>query len=260
MMRRRAMLCVVVAFAIAGCSKDEGTPMTPTPTEKVADTPGNAVLVLQSAFDHKDEQAWEFLFTLDYEFPLDPADTTGRYADSSIIVRDEEIEFARNLFVRGVSGIPLTSPRRDEGSPAAALIRLPPAERITCLLTEPLVATADPRPGRTPVVHRRVRTVMDLSVELPSNQSYSVREAATFYLVRGDSASIDIALLDRGALSDSTRWYIERWESDPGPAVGPAAGSHALPARQFTLGLLKRLYLGELDTPQALRPAPTPRP
>jgi hypothetical protein len=258
MMRRRAMLCVAVAVAIAGCSKDEGTPMTPTPAARVADTPQNAVLVLKSAFDHLDEQAWEFLFTLDYEFPLDPADTTGRYADSSIIVRDEEIEFAKNLFVRGVPGIPLTSPRPEQASPAAALVRLPRADRITCLLTEPLVATPDPRPGKSPIVHRRVQTVMDLEVDLP-NQSFAVREATTFYLVRGDSASIDIALLDRGALSDSTRWYIERWESDPGQAVGSAAGTHALPARQFTLGLLKRLFLGELDLP-SVRLASTPRP
>ena len=36
MMRRRAMLCVAVAVAIAGCSKDEGTPMTPTPAALTA--------------------------------------------------------------------------------------------------------------------------------------------------------------------------------------------------------------------------------
>lgn len=257
MMRRRAILCVAVAVAIAGCSKDESTPMTPTPAARVADTPENAVLVLQWAFNHKDELVWQTLFTLDYEFPLDPADTTGRYADSSIIVRDEEIEFARNLFVRGVVGIPLATPRSDQGSPAAALVKLPAADRILCGMRAPLVATADTRPGKSSSVHQRVLTEMVLTIFLP-NERIDVYEDMAFYLVRGDSASIDIMLRERGVMSDSTRWYIERWESDPRLSVGRAAGSHALPARQFTLGLLKRLYLGEIEQP-SVRLATTPR-
>jgi hypothetical protein len=255
MMRRRAMLCVAIAVAIAGCSKDESTPMTPTPAEPVADSPENAVRVLQSAFDHKDEQAWEIQFTADYEFPLNLADTTF----NNFLIREQEIEFARNLFVRGVPGIPLTPPRSDQGSPEAAQVRLPPADKITCLLTEPLVATTDPRPGKAPEAHRRVQTRMELTVETPSG-GYFVEEAMTFYLVRGDSASIDASLRERGVTSDSTRWYIDRWESDTVQAVGSVGNTRALPAERFTLALFKRLYLGEFIGLTAARAATTPRP
>lgn len=72
--------------------------------------------------------------------------------------------------------------------------------------------------------------------------------AARFFLVRGDSAQIPADLLSRGALPDSTRWYLERHEDETAQtgSVLTAARSPRLaaqPVKSTSWGAVKALYL-----------------
>ena len=65
--------------------------------------------------------------------------------------------------------------------------------------------------------------------------------AASFYLVRGDSAQIPPDLQARGLRPDRSRWWIERWEDETLRVPG-RPGMATMPGRSITFGELKMLY------------------
>jgi hypothetical protein len=145
---------------------------------------------------------YEELFTYDFRFAFAAADS----ADNAPILRDDEIEIARHLFLEGTA----TAPR---------------ANRIDYDYRDPIVPLPDSRPGKTSPWHQQVQTRVVLNITFDDGTSIVVDSDVNFFLVRGDSAQIPPDLAARGFGPDPNRWYIERWEERGGNAVstGPPA-------------------------------------
>lgn len=195
---------------------------------------------------------YEELFTEDFRFGFSAVDS----ATNAPILRDEEIEIARRMWVDGSAN-----------EPRANSISLEYLSRILPL--------PDSRPGKTSTWHKEITTGILLKVEL-DDERFEVRGDATFFVVRGDSALIPDVLEQRGFKPDPSRWYIERYEdktNEGGSALAPVvpaldayfrgdaaavarlARRSAVPTRStaatssMTWGQLKALYRRAFATP-----------
>jgi hypothetical protein len=128
--------------------------------------------------------------------------------------RSEEIAISGRLFVYG------------SGS-------RPPAEGISIVLDAQPLDVPDPRPGKAPRWHRMIDIGSVAGIRLPSGY-LRVEDRSRFYVVRGDSAQIPLALQARGVKPDSTWWWLERWED-----LGVPAGSGGV---FLDYGAVKDLY------------------
>jgi len=173
-------------------------------------------------WDNRDTAGLQDLFTDDYEFAFSVGDTSTAHMSS--LHRDDELRVSRHLFLEG-SGFESV------------------ATSIEFAIDPTLTDTPDSRPGRDPLRHREVLTAVLVHVRSQS-QEFLVAGHARFFLVRGDSAGIPQALINGGTTPDSSRWWIERWEDETDAGVsGSLSTSSAQPSKNFTLGLLKTLYL-----------------
>ena len=238
-----ALLAVAAALAmgIAACSKssDSGWALLLAPRHQAApapapDSPQSLLRLFEWCYDNRSIERYREPFTEDFGFVFSSLDPAGNAYRGSPWTREDELTYFSNLIQSATS--------------------------ITLVLDRNLIVLDDPRPGKGGRWHKKVRTSVTLSILAGGGQT-TVTGFATFFAVRGDSASIPSDLIARGFQPDSTRWYIERWE-DETSGLGSAyratsttraggAGTHrgqvagAQPSKSTTWGTLKVLYHSE---------------
>jgi len=203
------------AFLITGCfnpfdprvAKATGiSQQPPTPS-----TPLGVLQLYEWCWNHRDPDLYRELFTEDYQFQFATRDTAGNAYRDRALNREEELDIAANIFVRGNS-------------------TNPPPSSISLTFSPPLLALPDGRPGKHEDYHKEIAAQTVLRFEDPS---YEVTGTTRFFVVRGDSALLPQELIQRGFRRDSTRWYIERVEDetfqDTGPMRNPGAAHHRRP-------------------------------
>lgn len=212
--------------------------------------PSSAVGILRLyewCWNHRDPDLYRELFTDDYQFQFATADTAGNAYRDRALNREEELDIATNIFVRGNS----TSP---------------PPSSISLVFDPNLVALPDGRRGKDGRVHKEIAAETLLRFEDPA---YEIKGTTRFFVVRGDSALLPQELVDRGFRRDSTRWFIERIEDETFEGLAPMritassedrgpdrADFDPVPTRNLSLGQLFRLYDDRFAIPFATRGAP----
>ena len=224
---------VVLALAFAGCadSTSRKLPTQPAPEPGfVADSPGNAVRLLEWALEHHDLERLKGLFTEDFLFVCAAADSAGRAFRSNAFTLTDEIETFHHLFTGGGT--------------------VPPASIIDVQFDQNLFPQPDGRPGKDPVTHKEIITDVVLRIDT-EGEDFQVTGAARFFLVRGDVALIPTELIEKGVRPDPGRWYIERWEDETVGSGFAAARAleerrasplEAQPAKMTTLCAIKAQY------------------
>ena len=195
--RRQRVAGALLALAlVAGCAKDDKI-VDPGPSHGlIADSPANAVRLMAAAFVARDTTIYRGLFTADYVFVV-MADTVTGTPTPGNLDWAEEMRFARNCFRLGTS-------------------QLAPPRTITDSLGT-LTALPDARPGKNATWHKEITARLRLSADA-LDTVFEVDEFLTFYLVRGDSASVTPEICGSGVPPDAERWYVERIE--PLPVLG----------------------------------------
>ena len=225
---------LALALVLVGCSDSGSPPLATQPAPGpgfAADSPVNAVRLLEWSWNYRDLDRFEGLLTEDFTFGCAAFDSAGNAFRDRALARFDEIESARHLFAGGGSS--------------------PPATYIALRFDQNLIPEPDSRTGKqNPAYHQEVATSVVLRIRT-DDEEFQVTGAARFFLVRGDSAVLPEPLVARGARPDPGRWYIERWEDESwesGVATarvpdGPRASSlRALPARKTTWCSIKVLY------------------
>lgn len=208
-----------------------------TGISRQAPEPSSAVGVLRLyewCWNHRDPDLYRELFTDDYQFQFATTDTAGNAYRNRALNREEELDIAANIFVRGNSSNP-------------------PPTSISLVFDPNLVALPDGRRGKDGRVHKEIAAQTLLRFEDPA---YEINGTTRFFVVRGDSALLPRELVDRGFRRDSTRWFIERVEDETLEGLAPMritasrarrsgpvrADLDAAPIRHLSLGMLFRLY------------------
>ncbi len=157
--------------------------------------PGTAIGVLRLyewCWNHRDPNLYREIFTDDYQFFFAPTDTAGNVYRNRSLTREDELDIATNIFVRGTAAEP-------------------PPVSINLTFDQNLVALPDSRRGKSARVHKEIAAQTLLRIETPD---YQVTGVTRFFVVRGDSALLPQELKDKGFLRDSTRWYIEQIDDE----------------------------------------------
>jgi len=204
------------AFMVAGCFN----PFDPlvaktTGISQQAPEPSSAVGVLRLyewCWNHRDPDLYRELFTDDYQFQFATTDTAGNAYRDRALNREEELDIALNIFVRGNS-------------------TTPPPTSISLVFDPNLVALPDSRLGKDGRVHKEIAAQTLLRFEEPA---YEVDGTTRFFVVRGDSALLPQELIDRGFRRDSTRWFIERVEDETLDGAAPMRSPGAARTRRVT--------------------------
>jgi hypothetical protein len=196
---------LAAAALIAGCFNPFSPRVAPTTgfaqQPPTPDSPVNVLRLYEWCWNRRDPQLYREILTEDFRFAFAQADTAGNIYRDRTLTRDEELEIAENIFVRGTASEP-------------------PPVSISLTFDPNLLAVPDDRPGKTAKWHRMIRAGTLLRIEQPDIE---VRGTTKFYVVRGDSADIPTELEARFP-RDSTRWWIERIEDE-------TLGDESAPAR-----------------------------
>ena len=204
-MRRTAallFLCLVGLLCSFGCSsKDEPTAPISTiaPLSEPApepNSPANVLRLLEWSYNYRDENHYRTLFTSDCLFLFASLDSSGSTYGDARWTREDEMISAHRLF-QVTSKIQL----RFDGN---------------------LTATPDPRPGKHPMWHKVINTHTQLHLVFRDHHVEDIFGPTTFFLVRGDSASIPA---DIGAGPDSSVWYIDGWQDQTASHAGGTPNS-----------------------------------
>ncbi|MCC6348628.1 MAG: hypothetical protein IT347_03435 [Candidatus Eisenbacteria bacterium] len=214
MRRSVVILSCLLLVASASCGKSSrpvaAVPGAPPP----ADSPANAVRLLEWSWQRRDCDALPPLFTDDYRFVFAAGDSAGGAYSVTPWVRADELAASCGAFGQAVD--------------------------IDVNLGPPLAELPDDRPGRNPVWHRSIRAPVSLKVTVDRGggpELVEVHGYARFYFVRGDSAAIPAELAARGVRPDSTRWWMDRWEDETLPE-----GVRANPTQTRTWGSIKAQF------------------
>ena len=157
--------------------------------------PGSAIGVLRLyewCWNHRDPDLYREIFTDDYQFFFAPNDSAGNVYRNRSLTREDELDIATNIFVRGTAAEP-------------------PPVSIQLTFDQNLVALPDSRRGKNARVHKEIAAQTLLRIEDPD---YQVTGITRFFVVRGDSALLPQELVDKGFRRDSTRWYIEQIDDE----------------------------------------------
>lgn len=200
--RAAAAALVLAAPFLSGCFNpfmpevlsERVTSTAPTPN-----TAQNAVRLFEWCWKNRGVTEYSELLSDDYVFLSAGVDSAGNATRDIQARRVDELEIAQNMFIGSVER--------------------PPAAKIELDFDKTLIPLADPRPGKDPSVHKTIRTTVNLKVDIGDGQVFEITGAATFYVVRGDSASIPSELQGRFP-RDASRWWIDRWEDDTVPSGG----------------------------------------
>lgn len=202
-----AILLLLAAVLSAGCFNPFAPRLAGTAgISEPPPRPSSAVNVLRLfewCWDHQRIDEYREIFTADYQFQFALVDSAGNPSRRPPLNREEDLETATNLFVRGTA-------------------TEPPANRITLDFDNDLRALPDLRRGKDPRFHKEIVTTVLLRI-YTDNVDYEVKGHARFFMVRGDSALIPQELVEIGFTPDSTRWYIERWEDETIEQSAPSA-------------------------------------
>ncbi len=224
-MNRRLGLMLAALLVLASCSSHHATPTSPAPSSDpapAATTPEGAVTRFAWAWNHRDMAAYAALLTDDFTFTFQLDDSTGQPWREANWNVDDEWRSSLHWFVGGGAQ--------------------PPALDVQFSFLAPYEVSPDPRPGRNPRWHRVVHPFLNLLVTSPvaggDTLQYSIAGFASFYFVRGDSAAF--RGVPAGASSDSTRWFLQRWEDGTYHQLGPAR--YPIPVPMVTWGYLKGRY------------------
>src|SRR5439155_6178353 len=185
-------------------------------------SPIGVLRLYEWCWNKRDPDVYRILFTDDYQFQFAQTDSAGNAYRNRPLGRQEEIDIATNIFVRGTATEP------------------PPAS-ISLTFDANLVAQPDSRPGKNERVHKEIAANTLLRIEQPDIE---VQGVTRFFVVRGDSAVLPDELFQRFG-RDSSRWYIERIDDetlndDPGQTAAvraplrAAAGAAPAAATDFT--------------------------
>ncbi len=223
-------LWIAIAVAAVGCGGSTKKTTQPPPPDQGPNpnSPVNAVLLLQWAMQHRDTTQYRTLFPTEYAFAFEPGDTAATNPFPGTWGYAQERAYATHLFQTGSSG----------GAAAASITM----QFIGALSDEAA-------PGQNATYHRRVITNFLLTVQMRDATAQQISSGTTFYLVRGDSASLPPDLIAAGVPGTSGRWFIERWEENytgvaPNLALRPGdPPARSLPTTLPTLGQLKVRYL-----------------
>ena len=185
------ILTLLIAAAVATGSSSR----TAKPDARSVPTGGTATAMksLAAAYETKDPDALDALYTADYEYIVARDPTPG--LSIPIMNRDDELLAARNLF-RGVS--------RD------GQVGMPAAQSIDVSM-KGLSEVGDPQhPDSAGFYRLVVCQEFALDMKLANDQVVKTKPALhVFHLVRGDAA-----VLTAGNPADPKRWYIRRWVDD----------------------------------------------
>ncbi len=211
---------IALAIGAVGCGGGKKTTQPPPPdTPPNPNTPVNAMLLMQWAIQHRDTTQYRTLFTSDYVFVFVAGDTASTNHFGGPWGDGEERTSARHLFAEGsVNGAVATS--------------------ITFPYSGTLIDEPDLRPGKNATWHRKVTALFVLTVQKADHTSEQIVGGSTFFLVRGDSASVPSDLIAAGVQANSGRWFLERWQDETG-GVSPVLALHpaASPARAQAVSL-----------------------
>jgi hypothetical protein len=221
------LLLCALALAGVGCSKSTAPGETPpvADTSPARDTPAGAVRLLEWSWKNRGIDHYREIFTDDYRFLFAEADSAGNAYRDVPYIREDELSMADNLFVGNA----------DHAT----------ASDIQVDFDRTMIPLNDDRPGKSPKWHKSIRTGVDLKVAIDRGSGPEVWEVhgyAKFYVVRGDSAEIPADLAARGFGSDTTRWWIDRWEDETLPVGAPSGPAHANPTANRTWGGIKSLF------------------
>jgi len=231
MPRTGPRLSTAIVFAVlflGSCAKEKSTPVTPPVTGAPrASSPSEALRRLEFAYDHRDDVVNRDLFTSDFEFVFVPGDSAGiPYAVTPWNRTDELASFTKLVHGGTVD------------QPASSAIQL--------ALDGTFTVADDPRPGKNARWHKKIRSNVVLIVNFTTSYTADITGASDFFFVRGDSAAIPG---DLGVGPDSTLWYVDRWEDETGPVIGPTphglfpiTPARAMPVTNNTWGRLKATY------------------
>ena len=217
----------VVGLSVAGCFQAE-TGLDLSRLRELAsaraDSPAAAVRLLEWSYNRKAISAQHELFSDDFRFYFNPTDSAGATYRSTPWTRDDELISVTRLF---------------EGGNAV----LPPASTVLLtfdrnLTVDPSTTISDPEGSW----HRRIRTQVVLFITTADGNLIEISGAATFYLVRGDVATIPDEPLQRGFGADPSRWYIQRWDDETASGGTTARALHTSPTRSVTWGTVKAHY------------------
>ena len=205
---------VLGPLLVAGCFNPfDPRVASTTGISKPPPDPSSAVGVLRLyewCWNERDPVLYREIFTDDYQFQFAQTDSAGNAYRDPALTREEELDIAANIFVRGTA-------------------TEPPPVSISLTFYDPLYAYPDGRRGKTKFVRWRAQIAANtlLRIEQPDIQ---VQGTTLFFVVRGDSAVLPQELIQRGFARDSTRWYVERIEDETlnenGQAARAPAGTH----------------------------------
>jgi hypothetical protein len=221
------VLGVVVGLGAAGCFQTEtGLDLSRLrePRGPTADSPAAAVRLLEWSYNRKAISAQHELFSGDFHFRFNPADSAGAPYRTTPWTRDDELISVYALF--------------EGGNPTQ-----PPARSIQLtfdknLAVDPSTTVSDPEG----TLHKRIRTQVSLIIVTADGNTLDISGAAVFYSVRGDAAVIPEELKQRGFRTDLGRWYIQRWDDETASGGLLAPGLHSSPAQSLTWGRIKAHY------------------
>jgi hypothetical protein len=182
-----------------GCFNPFAPPLAPqrgiSAPPPVPNTPTNLLRLFEWCYNQRSIVEYRELFTDDFRFAFSNLDEAGEAYINEPWKRDDELISATQLFQGGSA-------------------EQPPASSIELRLARTFYVNPDTRPGKNGKWHKSVRTSVLLQIRTADGDAIDITGAATFFLVRGDSALIPEDLQLIGFESDSNRWYIERWEDD----------------------------------------------
>ena len=201
----------LVIFA-EGCFNPFSPPLAPqrgiSAPPPVPNTPTNLLRLFEWCYNQRAIVEYREIFTEDFRFSFSVLDEDGEPYKGDLWTRDDELISATQLFQGGSA-------------------EEPPASSIELSLARTFYVYPDTRRGKNGKWHKYTRTTVLLQIRTAAGDPIDIQGAATFYLVRGDSAQIPEDLKLLGFEPDSNRWYIERWEDD---TARPDQGGQALGA------------------------------
>jgi hypothetical protein len=232
----KLLAMLLTAALVVGCGGSGGSILTRPAPDPLAGMPAPAspsgvVRAFEWGIDQRSVAAYQVLFTGDFVFHFDVRDSSAsEWDDAHPWGRTQEEAYFATLVHGG-----------DADQPAAAALQL--------MLDHNLTVLNDPRTGKEdPVRRKSVTTQVYFTITTTDGAATALFGSTTFYLVRGDIATIPAGL---GLAPDSTRWYIEGWDDGTNGSAGLVAAPQ--PAKNKTWGGFKELYL-----PPSLRSYPWP--
>lgn len=191
-LRRVAVVALVAALALIGCSRSTQPPGASSPPP-IADSPEHALERIRFAWEHRDTVSNGTLPAANFWYGFLVSDSATNPWGNTPWNRAQELIFARHLFAGGAPS----------GAPAATGIAF-------SFQSQP-IPTADSRPGRNPLWHQEASTIVAVKIDRSDGSSVLIGAPVRFFLVRGDSADLTPEMIAAGMAKSSGLWYLEGW-------------------------------------------------